>query len=136
MQAQEKVMYEQLSSAQQDQVNDLIANEGYSAADAITMIKAASKDNDNNSQPRGEKPSTPSGMTVTKDEWESIQKVMVDVPFMDQIVALYMSYRKDMKGKGTELRGREYISTSKGHGIEVSFYDKNICIDKKKRKIE
>lgn len=68
-----------------------------------------------------------------ESEWETTQQIMIDSEYFDQIIAMYLSGRLQMKGKSTELRYREYIHTSKGHGFRVSGYDKNICIEKRRR---
>jgi hypothetical protein len=68
-----------------------------------------------------------------ESEWETTQQIMIDRDFMDQIVAIYLSGRLQMKNKTTELRYNEYISTSKGHGIRMRGFDRNVCIEKRKR---
>lgn len=68
-----------------------------------------------------------------KGTWEIVQQIHIDQPFMDQIVAAYLSARAQMDKKGTKLVHKEYVSTSKGHGIQVRVFDRNVCIEKKRR---
>lgn len=122
----EETMYRELTDEQQTEVQSLVLDKEMSIMEAINSIK--------NPAPVVEevKPQTPE-VNGGNGEWETTQQIMIDKEYMDQIVAMYLSGRLQMRGATTELHYREYISTSKGHGFRVSGYDRNICIEKRKR---
>lgn len=125
MKIKEEIAFKALSDVEQNKVQSLVLDKGISIMEAIESIKKPT--------PVVEevKPQTPE--VSGSGEWETTQQIMIDKEYMDQIVAMYLSGRLQMGGVSTELHYREYISTSKGHGFRVSGYDRNICIEKRKR---